>query len=225
MIGKSMISGGSISNSTTSKANNRLSARQAMVNGVKCAFKRYRQTRNVTFTKNELTQLKELKFMENENLNKFVGISFGQENEFIVLWVLCQRGSLEDVLFNDELKITYNFQVSFAKDVCKAITFLHSSLLRCHGFLCLQNCLVDSNWNLRLTNVFTEEMISDKLRHNEIKYIDPFMEATEKAEGKKGRKKKNDPSTDISELSDEEDEKEAKPRQHARSGRSERSQK
>ncbi|KAI6209361.1 Guanylate cyclase [Aphelenchoides besseyi] len=212
IIGKSMMSG-SISNSTTSKANSRLSARQAVVNGVKCAYKRYQQTRNLTFSKSELAQLKELKLIENENLNKFYGICFNQENDFIVLWCLCQRGSLEDVLFNDELKISYNFQVSFAKDVVKGIYFLHSSLIKCHGFLCLQNCLVDSNWTVRLTNIYTEEIICDKLRHNEIKYITaiPEEKEREKRGSKKDRKKKQESTTDH-DNSDNEQEAEAKPR-------------
>lgn len=38
-IGKSVISG-SASGSLTSKANNRLSAKQAVANGVKCSYKR-----------------------------------------------------------------------------------------------------------------------------------------------------------------------------------------
>nr|CAD2188039.1 unnamed protein product [Meloidogyne enterolobii] len=154
-----------------SRANSRLSAKQAVANGVKCSYKRYAQTRSVTFNKHDLARLKELKVMENENLNKFYGISFNQQNEFIVLWLLCQRGSLEDVLFNEELKISRNFQVSFVKDVVKGLFFLHTSTLKYHGFLCLQNCLVDSNWNIKLTNFVTEEIIGDKLRHNELKYI------------------------------------------------------
>ncbi|KAL3118990.1 hypothetical protein niasHT_003773 [Heterodera trifolii] len=72
-----------------SKANSRLLAKQALANGVKCAFKRYQQNRSISF-------------------NKFYGICFNQ-----------QKGSLEDVLFNAELKIGRNFQVSFTKDVVK----------------------------------------------------------------------------------------------------------
>nr|CAD2203968.1 unnamed protein product [Meloidogyne enterolobii] len=161
----------SLQGSIGSRANSRLSAKQAVANGVKCSYKRYAQTRSVTFNKHDLARLKELKVMENENLNKFYGISFNQQNEFIVLWLLCQRGSLEDVLFNEELKISRNFQVSFVKDVVKGLFFLHTSTLKYHGFLCLQNCLVDSNWNIKLTNFVTEEIIGDKLRHNELKYI------------------------------------------------------
>ncbi|CAK5098921.1 unnamed protein product [Meloidogyne enterolobii] len=161
----------SLQGSIGSRANSRLSAKQAVANGVKCSYKRYAQTRSVTFNKHDLARLKELKVMENENLNKFYGISFNQQNEFIVLWLLCQRGSLEDVLFNEELKISRNFQVSFVKDVVKGLFFLHTSTIKYHGFLCLQNCLVDSNWNIKLTNFVTEEIIGDKLRHNELKYI------------------------------------------------------
>uniref|UniRef100_A0A915M913 Guanylate cyclase domain-containing protein n=1 Tax=Meloidogyne javanica TaxID=6303 RepID=A0A915M913_MELJA len=67
----------------TEMANSRLSAKQANANGVRCAYKRFRQTRNISFSKEELSRLK------------------------------------EDMLFNEELKISRNFQVSFAKDVIK----------------------------------------------------------------------------------------------------------
>ena len=66
----------------------------------------------------------QLKLIENENLNKFYGIAFNQQNELIVMWLLCNRGSLEDILFNEDMKLGYNFQVSFAKDVVKVIDLL-----------------------------------------------------------------------------------------------------
>ncbi|CAD5234237.1 unnamed protein product [Bursaphelenchus xylophilus] len=204
-IGKSVTSG-SVSGSIGSKANSRLSAKQAVANGVKCAFKRYQQTRNITFPKSDLSRLKELKLIENENLNKFYGICFNQQNEFVVLWVLCQRGSLEDVLFNEELKISRNFQVSFAKDVVKGLYFIHTSLIKYHGFLCLQNCLVDSNWNVKLTNFVTEEVVADKLRHNELRYHTVKPPTSKKKKGKKEKEvvEKGSDESD-NEVSDESD--------------------
>uniref|UniRef100_A0A7E4V5L5 Guanylate cyclase n=1 Tax=Panagrellus redivivus TaxID=6233 RepID=A0A7E4V5L5_PANRE len=169
-IGKSIASG-SFAGSLGSKANSRISAKQAICNGVRVAYKRYQQTRNLTFPKADLMRLKELKLIENDNLNKFYGICFNQQNELLVLWVLCQRGSLEDVLFNEELKLNRNFQASFAKDVVKGLNFIHTSNLKYHGFVCLQNCLVDSNWTVKHTNFVTEELIAEKLQHNELKYI------------------------------------------------------
>uniref|UniRef100_A0A0K0FWN0 Guanylate cyclase n=1 Tax=Strongyloides venezuelensis TaxID=75913 RepID=A0A0K0FWN0_STRVS len=161
---------GSVVGSLSSRANTKLSAQQALCNGVKLAYKKYRQTRNLTFPKKELIILKELKLIEHENLNKFYGICFNQQNEFIVLWLLCQRGSLEDVLFNEDLKLSHNFLVSFTKDVVKGLQFLHGSPLHYHGCLCIQNCLVDSNWTVRLTNFTSEIIINDRLRNNELKY-------------------------------------------------------
>ncbi|KAI3418800.1 hypothetical protein GPALN_007900 [Globodera pallida] len=202
--------GGSLGSAT--KANARLSAKQAVSNGVKCAHKRYAQMRSLSFNKNELARLKELKITENENLNKFYGISFNQQNEFIVLWLLCQRGSLEDVLFNEELKISRNFQVSFAKDVVKGMVFLHSSNLRYHGFLCLQNCLVDSNWNVKLTNFVTEEIIGDKMRHNEIKHISVSELIREKKAKEAAKKLKNGGGKSVDADDDDDSEKGGKRR-------------
>jgi hypothetical protein len=156
--------------SIDSRANSRLSAKQAIANGVRCSYKRYQQTRNISFPKLDLARLKELKLIENENLNKFYGMCFNQQNEVLVLWLLCPRGSLEDVLFNDELKISRNFQISFVKDVVKGLFFLHLSNLKYHGMLCLQNCLVDSNWTVKLTNFVTEEIIGNSFILT-IKYV------------------------------------------------------
>ncbi|EGT29930.1 hypothetical protein CAEBREN_30737 [Caenorhabditis brenneri] len=173
-------SSGSFSGSMNSKQNGLIAAKQAVSNGVKLAIKRYQQVRNITFPKSELRLLKELKILENDNLNKFYGISFNQQNEFIVMWVLCSRGSLEDILFNDELKLGRNFQVSFAKDVVKGLNFLHTSPLFHHGMLCLQNCLVDSNWTVKLTNFATEQIIFEKLDHNELRpYVNADSESAE----------------------------------------------
>ncbi|KAH7695850.1 GCY-9 protein, partial [Aphelenchoides avenae] len=84
--------------------------------------------------------------------------------------------------------------------------FLHTSTIRYHGFLCLQNCLVDSNWNVKLTNFVTEEVIADKLRHNEIKV--GIMKVVKKK--KKGDGKKEEKDGSAAESSDTEEEVEQK---------------
>ncbi|GMT06605.1 hypothetical protein PENTCL1PPCAC_28779, partial [Pristionchus entomophagus] len=179
------ISSSSLSDSHTSSTDKKtklISAKQAVCNGVSLAVKRFVQIRNMSFPKDELRVLKELKLLENENLNKFYGIAFNQQNEFIVGWLLCNRGSLEDILFNEEMKLGHNFQVSFSKDVVKGLVFLHSSPVVYHGLLCLQNCLVDSNWTVKLSNFQTEKIISEKLAAGEIKPLLGEGESAEEAE-------------------------------------------
>lgn len=56
------IGSGSFNGSTGSRLNARLSARQAIVNGVKCSYKKFQQMRNITFVKSDLGRLKEVKF-------------------------------------------------------------------------------------------------------------------------------------------------------------------
>uniref|UniRef100_A0A914E165 guanylate cyclase n=1 Tax=Acrobeloides nanus TaxID=290746 RepID=A0A914E165_9BILA len=174
------------------KADVRISANQAICNSVKVSYKRFQQNRNLTFSKPELAKLKELKFVENENLNKLFGICFNQQNEFLVAWVLCQRGSLEDVIFNTDIKISRNFQVSFAKDVVKGLYFLHNSPIKYHGLLCIQNCLVDSSWSIKLTNFGTEEIIANKLKHNEIRPFNMGSKIKKKSEEKEAENNDKD---------------------------------
>lgn len=57
---ESSVGSGSFVGSLGSRANARLSAKQAHANGVRCAYKRYQQTRNLTFPKSDLTKLKEV---------------------------------------------------------------------------------------------------------------------------------------------------------------------
>ncbi|KAH7726719.1 GCY-9 protein [Aphelenchoides avenae] len=211
-VGKSLhsVSQGSVGSTTVDA---RLAAKQAVANGVRCAYKKYLQTRNITFQKADLARLKELKLTEYENLNKFYGMCFNQQNELVVLWVLCQRGNLEDILFNDDMKVGRNFQVSFAKDVVKGIYFLHNSNLRYHGFLCLQNCVVDANWNVKLTSFVTEEIISTKLRHNEIreaetKVLKKKKDGKDKENNKGKDKNKDDKASTTGETSGTEEEEE-----------------
>jgi hypothetical protein len=58
---KSFTSGSFNDSVDTEAANSKLSAKQANANGVKCAYKRFQQTRNITFNKEELSHLKEVR--------------------------------------------------------------------------------------------------------------------------------------------------------------------
>uniref|UniRef100_A0A914W8W2 Guanylate cyclase n=1 Tax=Plectus sambesii TaxID=2011161 RepID=A0A914W8W2_9BILA len=126
--------------------------KKAIVDGTKFGVKEFTQSRNISFTQTELTTLNLLKRITHDNLNMFYGICFNQRNEFLVMWVLCDRGSLEDILFNEELKLGQNFQSSFAKDVTRGLDFLHSSLLGVHGMMHASNCLVDGHWTVKLSD-------------------------------------------------------------------------
>lgn len=64
----------------------------------------------------------------------------------------CGRGSLEDVLVADDIKLDWTFRLSLLTDLVKGMRYLHASPLRLHGRLTSRNCVVDSRWVLRVTD-------------------------------------------------------------------------
>lgn len=64
----------------------------------------------------------------------------------------CSRGSLQDVLMMDEIKLDWSFRLSLLTDMVRGMKYLHSSPLRVHGSLSSRNCVVDARWVLKLTD-------------------------------------------------------------------------
>lgn len=64
----------------------------------------------------------------------------------------CSRGSLQDVLVMDEIKLDWSFRLSLLTDLVRGMKYLHSSPLRVHGALSSRNCVVDARWVLKVTD-------------------------------------------------------------------------
>lgn len=92
-------------------------------------------------------------------------ISFSPIHSFIVMagWLAdptrtamvfeyCSRGSLQDVLIMDEIKLDWSFRLSLLTDLVRGMRYLHSSGMRVHGALTSRNCVVDARWVLKVTD-------------------------------------------------------------------------
>ena len=65
----------------------------------------------------------QMRELNHENVNSFIGL--GQELIGVsLLWTYCDKGSLYDLLGNDELKLDSNFVISFAQDIAQVIITL-----------------------------------------------------------------------------------------------------
>jgi len=95
----------------------------------------------------ELTILKE---MSHENINRFHGACTDPPNLCIVTQY-CARGSLKDILENDDLNLDDMFTASLVFDLIKGMIFLHDSEIGYHGNLKSSNTLVDSRWVLQIS--------------------------------------------------------------------------
>ncbi|XP_055329518.1 atrial natriuretic peptide receptor 2-like [Paramacrobiotus metropolitanus] len=104
-------------------------------------------------TKDLIKQMNLVEPLRHTNLHRFVGIVVDERNWCVYrCGEFCSRGTLEDVLESESLKLDWSFKYSLMKDICEGMTFLHVSFLESHGFLGALSCLVDSRFVVRVTD-------------------------------------------------------------------------
>ncbi|KAJ4945240.1 hypothetical protein JOQ06_013775, partial [Pogonophryne albipinna] len=62
----------------------------------------------------------------------------------------CPKGSLNDVLLNEEIPLNWGFRFSFATDIARGVAYLHQHKI-CHGRLKSVNCVIDDRWVCKIT--------------------------------------------------------------------------
>ena len=87
--------------------------------------------------------------LDHPNLCKFIGASVEPPN-VAILTEYCPKGSLNDVLQNEEIPLNWGFRFSFARDIARAMSYLHQKRLY-HGRLKSSNCIIDDRWVLKVT--------------------------------------------------------------------------
>jgi guanylate cyclase 2F len=89
--------------------------------------------------------------LRHENINPLIGF-LSDPNRSALVFENCSRGSLQDVLIMDEIKLDWSFRLSLLTDLARGMRYLHSSPLRVHGSLTSRNCVVDARWVLKITD-------------------------------------------------------------------------
>nr|XP_022903996.1 guanylate cyclase 32E-like [Onthophagus taurus] len=107
--------------------------------------------KSVDLTRSIRKELKQIREVTHENLMPFIGASVEHRN-IAILTTYCARGSLEDVLLNDDLHLDNMFVSSLVTDILKGLIYLHDSEIISHGNLRSSNCLIDSRWVLQITD-------------------------------------------------------------------------
>ena len=87
-----------------------------------------------------------------DNLNPFLGMSFNEKEEMLLLWKFCSRGTVQDIIYNEEVSLDTKFHAAFVRDITLGLEYLHLSLIGYHGSLTPWACLIDRNWMVKLTD-------------------------------------------------------------------------
>ncbi|KAF3840711.1 hypothetical protein F7725_006573 [Dissostichus mawsoni] len=99
----------------------------------------------------------ELRDMRHENLNLFLGLFF-DSGIFAIVTEHCSRGSLEDLINNEEVRLDWMFKSSLLMDLIRAMKYLHNRDV-IHGRLKSRNCLVDGRFVLKVTDYGYNEIV------------------------------------------------------------------
>ncbi|XP_046403993.1 guanylate cyclase 32E isoform X2 [Ischnura elegans] len=113
--------------------------------------------RSVDLTRAIRKELKQIREVRHENIIPFIGACVDHGN-LCILTGYCARGSLEDVLANDDLHLDHMFVSSLVADMLKGMIYLHDSEIISHGNLRSSNCLVDSRWVLQISDFGLHEL-------------------------------------------------------------------
>uniref|UniRef100_A0A0M3IU85 guanylate cyclase n=1 Tax=Ascaris lumbricoides TaxID=6252 RepID=A0A0M3IU85_ASCLU len=81
----------------------------------------------VQLTKQNFAELRMMRALENDNVNRFIGL-VTDAPMYLVVWRYCSRGSLQ------------------------GLAAMHSSAIGYHGMLTSANCLIDERWQVKIAN-------------------------------------------------------------------------
>ncbi|KAG9341642.1 hypothetical protein JZ751_018705 [Albula glossodonta] len=106
-----------------------------------------------------------------ENINPFLGF-FHDCDIFAIVTEFCSRGSMEDLLQNEDVKLDWMFKSSLLLDLIKVgMKYLHHRNVS-HGRLKSRNCIVDGRFVLKVTDYGYNEV----LEAQKFPYVEPPAE-------------------------------------------------
>ncbi|XP_032675177.1 guanylate cyclase 32E isoform X2 [Odontomachus brunneus] len=123
------------------------------------AVKKVRK-KSIEITREMKKELKMMRDLRHDNLISFIGACTDPPNICIVV-EYCARGSLKDILENEDIKLDNMFMASLVGDIIRGMIYLHESVIKYHGSLSTSNCLVDSRWVVKLADFGLHEFKRD----------------------------------------------------------------
>ncbi|KAK7099561.1 hypothetical protein V1264_003686 [Littorina saxatilis] len=112
----------------------------------------------LSLSKDLISQFNHLLDLKCQNVTPFLGCIMDNDRHYMLLWEYCAKGSLQDIIFNTNIKLDKLFKFALCQDVAKGLDFLHKHYVGYHGNLKSSNCVVDSRWTCKLTDFGVHEL-------------------------------------------------------------------
>ncbi|KAG7200781.1 hypothetical protein KM043_003157 [Ampulex compressa] len=104
-----------------------------------------------------LLELKRMKDLQHDHLVRFYGACV-EPPHCCLLTEYCPKGSLQDILENEQIKLDRVFRGSLIHDIVRGMAYLHASEVKSHGNLKSSNCVVDSRFVLKIADFGLHEL-------------------------------------------------------------------
>ncbi|CAG2104529.1 unnamed protein product [Medioppia subpectinata] len=138
--------------------NNQIYTQRAVYRGAIVAVKQLKPNRkSFDISRDIKKEMKLMKELNHDNINQFIGANI-EPHSVLIVTEYCDKGSLYDILENDNFKIPETFQTSFVFELISGMIFLHESDIKFHGNLKSSNCVVTSRWVLQITDFGLHEL-------------------------------------------------------------------
>ncbi|CAH8486557.1 unnamed protein product [Heterobilharzia americana] len=131
-------------------ANSQMFARTAFYMKSIVALKPLRRQTRIEPSKALSIEVKKVKDLNCDHICRLIGVCLEIPHQCIV-YEYCPKGSLQDVLENEQIKLDWMFKFSLMQDICRGVMYLHQ-IFGPHGNLKSSNCLVDSRFVLKITD-------------------------------------------------------------------------
>ncbi|XP_057313688.1 atrial natriuretic peptide receptor 1-like isoform X1 [Hydractinia symbiolongicarpus] len=119
-------------------------------NGKKTMLKKLPK-KAVLMTREIMTDLKVLRDLNHENINKYIGV-ISKSPVICILQEWCKKGSLYDILNNEDIQLDWVFKNTFISDILNGMVAIHDSPLKLHGHLTSKNCLINHRWVVQISD-------------------------------------------------------------------------
>ncbi|XP_036326387.1 receptor-type guanylate cyclase Gyc76C-like isoform X2 [Rhagoletis pomonella] len=140
-----------------SRCSNQVFTSTARLRGAVVRIKELKFPRKRDISREIMKEMRLLRELRHDNINSFIGACV-EPTRILLVTDYCAKGSLYDIIENEDIKLDDLFIASLIHDLIKGMIYIHDSQLMYHGNLKSSNCVVTSRWMLQVADFGLHEL-------------------------------------------------------------------